>query len=209
MAEEIEDETVVDSWEDFEENPDVLDQQLKKMSLKNEKSPEKDREPVIMVSEDNQRSGLFNPLEPKIMILRRPPKQEVEHPNGMVSLKQKHPVKSLQQRQAEYAEARLRILGNSGSSTTEESPQLKPLQSRTSDQIPTQEETFSTQNSPANTFNLTENSRSALSLSTSTSTKPIAFIKPSTTVTIARTPRGPTNSQIGFQISRSGFNHPS
>lgn len=70
----------------------------------------------VVIEEDSQRTP-FSPPEPKIMILRRPQASLGSESNGMLNNKPRHPVKTLEQRQAEYAQARLRILGDTGGTT--------------------------------------------------------------------------------------------
>jgi len=70
------------------------------------------RGPMIIDGEDSLRSQYMS-LEPSVKILKRPTREERlaagrEACNGVGK-----PVKSLRQREAEYAEARLRIMGNS------------------------------------------------------------------------------------------------
>ncbi|CAL4109102.1 unnamed protein product, partial [Meganyctiphanes norvegica] len=85
----------------------------------------------VVIEEDSHRTP-FTPQEPKIMILRRPQAGSIS--NGMLNNKPRQPVKTLEQRQAEYAEARLRILGDTGGSTTEDSSKPKPVQQKSFEQ---------------------------------------------------------------------------
>lgn len=50
----------------------------------------------MVTCEDNSRTP-YTPQEPKIMILRRPQAKPDLSPNGMISIKQKQPVKTLEQ----------------------------------------------------------------------------------------------------------------
>ncbi|XP_047481047.1 SUZ domain-containing protein 1-like [Penaeus chinensis] len=128
MATDQDDEPL-DSWEDIDENSMVLEGRLEKLALKNSQT-ESSMHPPVVTCEDSTRTP-FTPQEPKIMILRRPQGKPDATANGMVSLKQKQPVKTLEQRQQEYAEARLRILGDAGS-TEDNKP--KPLQQKSFEQ---------------------------------------------------------------------------
>lgn len=69
--------------------------------------------PMIFQGEDSLRSQ-YLPPEPSVKILKRPSKEErLNAAGGDLSLNGVgKPVKSLRQREAEYAEARQRIMGN-------------------------------------------------------------------------------------------------
>lgn len=68
--------------------------------------------PMLFQGEDSLRSQ-YLPPEPSVKILKRPSKEERLNANidGCVNGGGK-PVKTLRQREAEYAEARQRIMGN-------------------------------------------------------------------------------------------------
>lgn len=74
---------------------------------------------MILAVEDDPRShfGQYGPQEPTLKILKRP--QDTEGRTGGDN-RPKAPVKSLQQREQEYAEARLRILGSAKSPEEEQ-----------------------------------------------------------------------------------------
>ncbi|XP_042886230.1 SUZ domain-containing protein 1-like isoform X2 [Penaeus japonicus] len=116
MATDQDDEPL-DSWEDIDENSTVLEGRLEKLALKNSQT-ESSMHPPVVTCEDSTRTP-FTPQEPKIMILRRPQGKPDATANGMVSLKQKQPVKTLEQREADYAAARLRIMGSTSKSVEE------------------------------------------------------------------------------------------
>ncbi|XP_071538375.1 SUZ RNA-binding domain-containing-like isoform X2 [Panulirus ornatus] len=127
------DDDLLDNWEDIDENSAVLEERLEKLALRNSQTIQTDstmHSSHVVTCEDNSRTP-YTPQEPKIMILRRPQAKPDLSPNGMISIKQKQPVKTLEQRQQEYAEARLRILGDAGS--TEES-KPKPIQQKSLEQ---------------------------------------------------------------------------
>lgn len=123
MADENDDD-VCDSWEDMLDS-DIFEEKLRRM--KPDVQAEDDR-PIIcsnrgsymgpVIVEDDVARTPYSPPEPQVKILKRPSasiKQDNGTPivNGERSSKQ--PVKTLQQREAEYAEARLRILGSAKS----------------------------------------------------------------------------------------------
>lgn len=115
-----------DNWEDLEDSGE-LDRQLEKIklsktSLQNGSSSMKP-EPLILSPEDIRLKCL--PPEPSVKILQRPHQNGLK--NGLINGdgKPKLPVKTLQQREQEYAEARLRILGEARSPEEEQfTPQL-------------------------------------------------------------------------------------
>lgn len=63
----------------------------------------------ILMMDDDYRSKQYGPTEPTVKILRRPSHERNDR--SAVDAKPKAPVKTLQQRKHEYAQARLRILG--------------------------------------------------------------------------------------------------
>ncbi|XP_021932906.1 SUZ domain-containing protein 1 isoform X2 [Zootermopsis nevadensis] len=113
---------VVDSWEEIEESG-VLD---RKLTQPETPSPD-DSEimprgtingPIILQGEDSLRTQ-YVPPEPTVKILKRPARNNVhgtsEGPLLNGDSKPRQPIKTLQQREQEYAEARLRILGEARS----------------------------------------------------------------------------------------------
>ena len=63
---------------------------------------------IIMMGDDDYRTQ-YGPSEPTVKILRRPTHERND--KSATDSKPKVPVKTLQQREHEYAQARLRILG--------------------------------------------------------------------------------------------------
>lgn len=91
---------VLDSWEELEDTS-VLDKKLKEM-----KTEDKKPNPVqAMVTDSSERTQ----YQPQVKILKR----QTETSNNTTDQRSQKPTKSLEQREAEYAEARLRILGPS------------------------------------------------------------------------------------------------
>ncbi|XP_068216012.1 SUZ RNA-binding domain-containing-like isoform X2 [Palaemon carinicauda] len=133
MASAEQDDDILDNWEDIEENPAVLEEQLEKLALERAAQAQLRVHgcDVPLVTCDDSGRTPFTPQEPKIMILRRPQAKPDQSVNGMITVKQKQPVKTLEQRQQEYAEARLRILGDSGDS---EDGKSKPIQQKSLEQ---------------------------------------------------------------------------
>ncbi|XP_076060829.1 SUZ RNA-binding domain-containing isoform X2 [Oratosquilla oratoria] len=103
---------VIDNWEDFDENPHQLEKQIQQISIRSEDKTLKPCD-VMVTGEDEHRTP-YIPQERKIMILRRPAANE-EPQSNEVTTKQRQPFKTLEQREADYAAARLRIMGNSKS----------------------------------------------------------------------------------------------
>ncbi|KAK9883003.1 hypothetical protein WA026_001216 [Henosepilachna vigintioctopunctata] len=113
---------LLDSWEELEDT-DVLEQNFRKLIGPNRSLDEKSnginsgvsRTPVrlILTGDDAFRS---TPPEPTVKILKRPSK----HVQNNCDTKVFQPKKTLQQREQEYAEARLRILGESSSDKNDE-----------------------------------------------------------------------------------------
>lgn len=73
---------------------------------------------MLMNDDDNCLRTPYAPPEPTVKILKRPTSDNVN--KSTVDTKPKAPVKTLQQREQEYAEARLRILGSAKSAEEEE-----------------------------------------------------------------------------------------
>lgn len=78
--------------------------------MREHSTKEKNSRTMILSVDDDPRShfGPYGPQEPTLKILKRP--QDTEGRTSGEN-RPKAPVKSLQQREQEYAEARLRILG--------------------------------------------------------------------------------------------------
>jgi len=124
MADAIEDEELCDSWEDMIDSG-VLERKLEVIncssSVVNHTCPVEDItengnrpvgiQPVLYLEETSRTQ--YVPPEPQVKILKRPVANSTVVINGDKSSSK--PGKSLQQREAEYAEARLRILGSAKS----------------------------------------------------------------------------------------------
>ncbi|XP_073970626.1 SUZ RNA-binding domain-containing isoform X2 [Rhodnius prolixus] len=113
-----EDGNTYDNWEELEDSGE-LDKQIEKIQLNNTPLQNgvtnlcpKPRSVIIL--SDDLRAKLLPP-EPAVKILQRPNQNGFR--NGLMNCetKPKQPLKTLQQREMEYAEARLRILGEARS----------------------------------------------------------------------------------------------
>ncbi|XP_052820766.1 SUZ domain-containing protein 1-like [Mya arenaria] len=122
MADETE---ILESWEELENN-EVLDKKLKgiKISNGNDRSNEK-------VSELREEGGRTQ-YAPQVRILKRDTSATMSPEDRAKNLK--GPQKSIQQREAEYKEARLRILGEGYSGAGDNSntpvtaqPDVRPI----------------------------------------------------------------------------------
>ncbi|XP_023228533.1 SUZ domain-containing protein 1-like [Centruroides sculpturatus] len=113
MAEEDSCDDVCDSWEEMIENG-ILEKKLEELKVKVDNSHQENIEwdgmlPIPQVKlEETTRTQYV----PQVKILKRP-NDTKSGSTGNEKSPSKHPVKTLQQREAEYAEARLRILGAS------------------------------------------------------------------------------------------------
>ncbi|CAH1964895.1 unnamed protein product [Acanthoscelides obtectus] len=108
MATKQQEVDVLDSWEEIEEN-DVLEKKLGSLIMPSKSLEESNIDQpvkIVLTGEDALRSQ-YVPPEPTVKILKRPSNNSQ---NG-TDLKVYQPKKTLQQREQEYAEARLRILG--------------------------------------------------------------------------------------------------
>nr|XP_022342135.1 SUZ domain-containing protein 1-like [Crassostrea virginica]XP_022342136.1 SUZ domain-containing protein 1-like [Crassostrea virginica] len=108
MAEEANGE-VLDSWEEFEDTKD-LDKKLQEMKLKDTKKISSD----AVVVEDGNRTQ----YTPQVRILKR--KSDAQSATAQGTRSSNKPTKTLEQREAEYAEARRRILGSTSSTEVKE-----------------------------------------------------------------------------------------
>lgn len=115
---------VFESWEEMEDSG-ALDKKLKKMKPKTPPEETEIKSPtainaintVIIQSEDGLRTQ-YVPPEPTVKILKRPARSMNRNGDGLQfngDSKPRQPIKTLQQREQEYAEARLRILGEARS----------------------------------------------------------------------------------------------
>ncbi|KAF5306254.1 hypothetical protein FQA39_LY08952 [Lamprigera yunnana] len=125
---------IVESWEDIDET-DVLDQKLQTLSSNridvqnNVSFNGTNRMPInIILTGDDALRSQYVPPEPTVKILKRPIRNIQSIDN-----KTQQPKKTLQQREEEYAQARLRILGEAQNTDKVEdkicSIQSKPVRS--------------------------------------------------------------------------------
>lgn len=127
---------VLESWEDIDD-PGVLEKKLDVLQLDTVEALEEIEAPnfktttndntnstrMIILGEDGVRSQ-YVPPKPTVKILKRPTRDSQGSGDGPMlnEEKPKQPIKSLKQREQEYAEARRRILGE------EKSPEEKLIQ---------------------------------------------------------------------------------
>ncbi|XP_017878999.1 SUZ domain-containing protein 1 isoform X2 [Ceratina calcarata] len=124
---------VLECWEEIEES-EALDKKLDALQLNAVKTLEEiesssfktgnnGNSRMIMLGDDAMRSQ-YVPPKPTVKILKRPTRDSQGSGDGPLvnGEKPKQPIKSLKQREQEYAEARKRILGE------EKSPEEKILQ---------------------------------------------------------------------------------
>ncbi|BES96463.1 SUZ RNA Hypothetical protein domain containing 1 [Nesidiocoris tenuis] len=111
-----------ETWEQLADSGE-LDRRLEKMKVVSaaRNGMSSNHSPPVMILSEELRSK-FMPPEPSVKILQRPTQNQngCRCPNG--ETKPKAPIKTLQQREMEYAEARLRILGEARSPEEAESP---------------------------------------------------------------------------------------
>ncbi|XP_037535434.1 SUZ domain-containing protein 1 [Nematolebias whitei] len=124
----MEDEEVAESWEEAADSGEIerrleaklkINQEAKKSNLKSSGSPVRT---AIVIQDDSLPAA----PPPQIRILKRPSNNGTT--GNSASSRPSQQMKSLAQREAEYAEARRRILG---SASSEETPQDNPSQDRT------------------------------------------------------------------------------
>lgn len=113
-----------DSWEEMDDS-EVLERKLKNLKippsddngLKRESNQSTPRG-VILMGDDALRTQ-YTPPEPTVKILKRPSQNSNGGGDGPLmngeNKPHKQPIKTLQQREQEYAQARLRILGEARS----------------------------------------------------------------------------------------------
>ncbi|XP_069009225.1 SUZ RNA-binding domain-containing-like [Embiotoca jacksoni] len=125
----MEDEEVAESWEEAADSGEIerrleaklkINQEAKKSSVKSGGSPVRT---AIVIQDESLPAA----PPPQIRILKRPSNNGTTG-NAASSSRPSQQMKSLAQREAEYAEARRRILG---SASSEETPQDSPGQDRT------------------------------------------------------------------------------
>uniref|UniRef100_A0A3P9NDF4 SUZ RNA-binding domain-containing n=1 Tax=Poecilia reticulata TaxID=8081 RepID=A0A3P9NDF4_POERE len=123
----MEDEEVAESWEEAADSGEIERRLEAKLKINQETSLKSASSPVrtaIVVQDDSLPAA----PPPQIRILKRPSNNGTGG-NSASSSRPSQQMKSLAQREAEYAEARRRILG---SASSEESPQDNPSQDRAS-----------------------------------------------------------------------------
>ncbi|KAJ8983959.1 hypothetical protein NQ317_008661 [Molorchus minor] len=121
MASNQQDVEVIENWEEIEET-DVLEKKFNQLitpsksldSMSNNGNLERPVK-IILTGDDALRSQ-YVPPEPTVKILKRPSKDAQNSNDSKVF----QPKKSLQQREQEYAQARLRILGEASPEKIEE-----------------------------------------------------------------------------------------
>ncbi|XP_059478260.1 SUZ domain-containing protein 1-like [Neocloeon triangulifer] len=103
----IEDNDACDNWEELEDSGE-LDKKLKIMQPRRDQQSNQSNGAVVIIQDESLRS-MLGPQEPTVKILKRPTKTSDSQvtPDQPV---RRH--KTLQEREQEYAEARLRILGS-------------------------------------------------------------------------------------------------
>ncbi|XP_044728463.1 SUZ domain-containing protein 1 isoform X2 [Chrysoperla carnea] len=107
---------IFESWEDIEDTT-VLDRKLNEyLPIKSSNETQLKSGPfnMIIVGEDALRSQ-YVPPEPTVKILKRPSSNGTQSDKQVTNIKPIQPMKTLRQREQEYAEARLRILGEAKS----------------------------------------------------------------------------------------------
>ncbi|XP_030363841.1 SUZ domain-containing protein 1 [Strigops habroptila] len=117
----MEDEEVAESWEEAADSGEIdrrLEKKLKITQKESRKSKSPPKVPIV-IQDDSLPAG----PPPQIRILKRPTTNGVlSNPNS--ASRPAFPVKSLAQREAEYAEARKRILGSASPEEEQEKPIL-------------------------------------------------------------------------------------
>lgn len=119
---------VFESWEQIEES-NTLDKRLEALQLdavdeeiESSRSSHNANTKMIILGDDGLRSQ-YVPPKPTVKILKRPTRDSRGSGDGPLNDdKPKQPIKTLKQREQEYAEARRRILGE------EKSPEEKMIQ---------------------------------------------------------------------------------
>ncbi|XP_063974363.1 SUZ domain-containing protein 1 isoform X2 [Diachasmimorpha longicaudata] len=132
---------VFDTWEEMEASG-ALDRKLNALqldpldSLDNRQTPtlvsnRNTNGQMIILGEDGVRSQ-YVPPKPTVKILKRPQRDVKGYGDGVLTNgdKPKQPIKSLKQREQEYAEARKRILGEERSPEEKPSNDINKIQSK-------------------------------------------------------------------------------
>ncbi|KAJ8959040.1 hypothetical protein NQ318_022295 [Aromia moschata] len=121
MASKQQDVEVIENWEEIEET-DVLEKKFNKLITPSKSLDSKsnngnlDRPVKIILTGDDALRSQYVPPEPTVKILKRPSKDAQNSNDSKVY----QPKKTLQQREQEYAQARLRILGEASPEKVEE-----------------------------------------------------------------------------------------
>ncbi|XP_056641477.1 SUZ domain-containing protein 1 [Diorhabda carinulata] len=120
MASKQQEIDVLESWEDIDET-DVLEKKFNNLLTPNRSFDSKsngtmDNPVKIILTGDDALRTQYVPSEPTVKILKRPSKDTQNNGDSKVY----QPKKTLQQRELEYAEARLRILGEASPDKIEE-----------------------------------------------------------------------------------------
>lgn len=129
---------VLESWEQIEESG-ALDKRLEALRLNTvEEEIESSRTShdantrMIILGEDGLRSQ-YIPPKPMVKILKRPTGDSRGNGDGSLNDdKPKQPIKSLKQREQEYAEARRRILGEEKSPEEKTTQEINKIQAKSS-----------------------------------------------------------------------------
>ncbi|KAL6436774.1 hypothetical protein ACFW04_004885 [Cataglyphis niger] len=129
---------VLESWEQIEESS-TLDKRLEALQLdavdeeiESSRSSHNTNARMIILGDDGLRSQ-YVPPKPTVKILKRPSRDSQGSGDGPLNdEKPKQPIKSLKQREQEYAEARRRILGEEKSPEEKMAQEVNRIQSKSS-----------------------------------------------------------------------------
>jgi hypothetical protein len=116
-------ENVVDSWEELEDSGE-LDRKFEKLVLQSTEVTEETRRSPITITTIpvlQEECGGRTAYQPTVRILKRDRTAEATNAANNVVIRTK-PTRTLQEREAAYAEARLRILGSAVSNDEDPSP---------------------------------------------------------------------------------------
>ncbi|GAB6019938.1 SUZ domain-containing protein 1 [Chamberlinius hualienensis] len=188
------DDDMEENWESLLDNG-ALDKKLEEMGSRQQvtKSPvvntNRSSHCQVIIEEEVPRTQYTRP-EPHVKILKRPMGVSKSDLNGERSKQQ--PIKSLQQREAEYAQARLRILGAAKSEEDAIQERLSRLQL-----VSTEDPGQSSTDCELSSSSLSSSSSPLMSLVLS---RP-EIVKVVDGVEITRSPKGPDGS-AGFNLRR-------
>ncbi|XP_020282380.1 SUZ domain-containing protein 1 [Pseudomyrmex gracilis] len=129
---------VLESWEQIEESG-TLDKRLEALQLnavqeeiESSRTTPNSNTKIIILGEDGLRSQ-YVPPQPTVKILKRPTGDSRGSGDGPLNDdKPKQPIKSLKQREQEYAEARKRILGEEKSPEEKMTQEINRIQPKSS-----------------------------------------------------------------------------